>query len=162
MVKEKTLLPVMILIIPLIFMVVFWVRCNDRVNEGRQNTFNELLGSYVLDLTKTKLGDEYIADSGRYKALTITFLSDSTFKMNMRVPFMYDSVGIWKAGNVNEWCWMLFKGFKYDVDNENSGSQFTRPFEEGADTLFLINAATPQDYQKTISDIYFRKIRNNQ
>ncbi len=62
--------------------------------------------------------------------LSITFNADSTFKMNMKVPFMYDSIGTWKARNMNEWNWLIFKSFKYDFSNENSGSQFTRPYDE--------------------------------
>lgn len=139
------------------FIVFVFIGCGN--NAGRQQTFKELIGSYVLDLDKTKLEGSYKKDSDTYKNLLITFLPDSTFKMNMKVPFMYDSIGRWKAGNVNEWCWLLFDNFKYDERNENSGSQFTRPYREKSDTFFLINAATPRDNEKTISDIYFKKIK---
>jgi hypothetical protein len=136
---------------------IFFVGCG--ANAGREQTFKELLGSYVLDLNKTKLEGNYITDSATYKKLTITFFPDSTFRMNMKVPFMYDSIGRWKAGNVNEWCWLLFDSIKYDDRNENTGSQFTRPYKEKSDTFFLINAATPMDDEKTIPDIYFKKIK---
>lgn len=78
----------------------------------------------------------------------------------MDVPFMYKDVGKWKAGNVNEWCWLLFDGFKYDFNNKNSGSQFTRPYLEKNDTVILINATTPKDNQKTISSLYFKKVKS--
>ena len=144
-----------------VFIFIFFVGCG--ANAGRQQTFKELLGSYVLDLDKTKLEGNYITDSATYKELSITFFSDSTFRMNMKVPFMYDSVGRWKAGNVNEWCWLFFKKFGYTdqmySETNPSGSQFTRPYKENSDTFFLINAATPRDNEKTISDIYFKKIK---
>jgi hypothetical protein len=142
--------------IAFIFVIAFGIQCGAQA--GRQATFDQLLGSYVLDLHKTKLGKEYAADSDTYKTLTLTFFADSTFKMNKQVPFMYDSAGKWKAGSVNEWCWMLFDGFKYDPHEEHPGSQFTQPYNEGVDTFFLINAATPRDNKETISTIYFKKI----
>lgn len=148
-------------IIPFTIVVVIvstFSLCSCGANAGRQQTFRELLGSYELDLNKTQLGNSYINDSNLYKRLIITFSSDSTFKMNMKVPFMADSAGKWKAGNVNEWCWLLFNNLKYENGDEHPGSQFTRPYREKSDTFFLINAATPRDNEKTISDIYFRKI----
>ena len=157
--KIKSLLPTIVLGILFMLAIFLGVEYKIRADEGRRYTFNELLGSYVIDLNKTKLGNEYTKDSNIYKSLSITFFPDSTFKMNKQVPFMYDSAGRWKAGNVNEWCWLLFANFKYGYNDEHPGSQFTRPYEEGSDTFFLINAATPRDNRKTISSIYFKKVK---
>jgi len=128
--------------------------------EGRRENFKEQLGTYVLDIDKTDLGN-YIRDSNIYKNLTITFNADSTFIMNMKVPFMRDSVGRWKAGNMKEWNWLFFKSFGYSKRMEDltnpGGSQFTRPYTENSNIYFLINAATPQDNAEVISDIYFKR-----
>ncbi|GAB2669391.1 hypothetical protein GCM10027036_23600 [Flavihumibacter cheonanensis] len=135
--------------------------CSDGTDVSRQQTFRQVLGDYRLDLSRTKLSDGYINDSDVYKNLILTFYSDSTFRMNFEVPFLYDTSGRWKAGTINEWCWILFDSFKYINENNYSGSQFTRPFQENGDTLILINAATPRKNQQTLSDIYFKKIKSN-
>jgi hypothetical protein len=158
--KLKTLIPIILLCTPFICVAVFFVRCNNAANAGRKQTFKELLGSYTLDINKTKLEGNYKKDTNIFRNLSITFLPDSTFTMNMKVPFMYNSTGKWTAGNVNEWCWLLFDGFNYGYKNKNSGSQFTRPYIENSDTFFLINAATPRDNEKTISDLYFKKVKS--
>jgi len=119
-----------------LILVSFFISCD--VTWGKEKTAKELVGTYRLDLTKTKLNNNYSRDSNIYKDLTITFSQDSTFQMNIDVPFFYNRTGKWKSGNVNEWCWMLFDSFKYDHKNENSGSQFTRPYEEKLDTFFFI------------------------
>ena len=160
--SKKVLLPLTIICTPIIIVIFLFARNSIVRSESRRETFKELLGTYKLDLTKTKLGD-YSKDSNIYKNLSRTFLPDSTFTMNMQVPFMYDSLGRWRAGDISEWCWLFFKKFGYDnkmySETNPSGSQFTRPFDEKLDTFFLINAATPRDNEKTISDLYFKKVK---
>jgi len=129
--------------------------CGDQ--DGRIATFNQQLGTYKLDIEQTDLGT-YKKDSNFYKDLFITFSADSSFVMNKKVPFLYDSIGTWVAGNVSEWCWMRFKSFPYP-NERNTGSQFTRPYSKGTDTFFLINSATPQDGASTIGSIIFKKIK---
>lgn len=141
----------------IIIIISYFFRYKKEERKGREITFERLLGSYKLDVSKTKLGN-YSKDSNIYKNLSIKFNADSTFEMNMKVPFLYDSIGTWKAGNFNEWNWLLFKNFEYHLSNKNSGSQFTRPYIENSKTYFLINGATPQDGADIIQDIYFRKI----
>ena len=70
---------------------------------------------------------------------------------------MYDSVGSLKTGNMKEWNWLLFKSFHYGLNNEYSGSQFTRPYASGLNVYFLINATTPKEGEG-IQEIYFKKI----
>jgi hypothetical protein len=140
---------------------MFLFSCNARTDLSRQQTFIDVLGDYRLDLSRTKLSDGYINDSDLFKNLILTFDSDSTFRINFEVPFFYNTSGKWKAGSVNEWCWILFDGFKYIDENNHSGSQFTRPFQLNGDTFILINAATPRTNQQTISDIYFKKIKSD-
>ncbi len=155
--KSKIFIQILSLCLFAIFINFSFIRCGT--HSGRKKTFNNVLGCYVLDLSKTKL-EGYNIDSNTYKKLALCFFSDSTFKLNMNVPFMYNDRGKWKAGNVNEWCWLLFDGFQYDYNNKNSGSQFTRPYIENIDTFILVNAATPKDDEKTISNLYFRKVKS--
>jgi hypothetical protein len=126
--------------------------------EGRRLNFKAQLGTYILDIGKTALG-RYSKDSTTFKNLTITFNSDSSFVMNMKVPFLYDSVGSWTAGNMKEWNWLRFKSFHYRDLNDHSGSQFTRPYLKDSTLFFLINGATPQDGADFIQEIYFRKLK---
>ena len=126
--KIKTLvLLVVTLFVPIGIITLFFIWHNKAANAGRQETFKEILGNYIIDLSKTKLKGSYEKDSGIYKNLSITFYPDSTFKMNMNAPFMHDTAGRWKAGNVNEWCWLLFNNINYG-EEEHPGSQFTRPY----------------------------------
>ena len=150
---------VLIVIIFLIFIIgvgaiIFWWG----PVQGRKQTFRELVGKYRIDLKKTDLRSFYIKDSTIFKDLEITLASDSSFRLNMEVPFLYSSKGKWTAGNVSEWCRLLFDGLNYD-GLPYPGSQFTRPFKDNDDTFFLINAATPKDDQKTITSIYFKRIK---
>lgn len=139
------------------FVIMMFESCYNG-QEGREINFKNQLGTYVLDIHKTVLGN-YIKDSTVYKNLNITFKADSTFYMNMKVPFMYDSIGTWEAGNMKEWNWLRFKNFKYNLSEGNPGSQFTRPYTTDSNVYFLINAATPQDGAAFIQEIYFRKIK---
>ncbi|HET9824145.1 MAG TPA: hypothetical protein VFP87_02360 [Chitinophagaceae bacterium] len=122
--------------------------CYD-TQAGRKKAFQEQLGTYVLDVHRTALGG-YSKDSDAYKKLQITFKADSTFTMNMRVPFIFDSVGTWKAGNLEEWNYLYYK------NNSKINTQFTRP--EYDDSTFLLNSTTPQTGAEPIQEIYFRKI----
>jgi hypothetical protein len=105
---KKNLITLTVLIsIPIIIIISYFFLYKNEVKKGREITFEKLLGSYALDISKTKLGN-YTNDSNIYKDLSIKFNGDSTFIMNMKVPFLYDSIGTWKAGNLNEWNWLLF------------------------------------------------------
>jgi hypothetical protein len=123
--------------------------CNNLSQEGRTKNFREQLGTYILDINKTQLGT-YEKDSNIFKKLTITFKADSTFYMNLKVPFIYDSVGRWNAGSMKEWNYLYYKS------NMNITTQFTRP--EIPDSIFLLNSTTPQKGAEPIQEIYFKKI----
>ncbi|MDP4131035.1 MAG: hypothetical protein Q8939_12810 [Bacteroidota bacterium] len=126
--------------------------------EGRNKNFQDQLGTYILDTRKTVLGG-YSKDSDVYKNLRIVFRADSTFSMNMKVPFIYDSVGRWNAGNMKEWNYLWFKKWGYKDYKEGKGNQFTRPYIADSNVYFLINGTTPQDSAAYIQEIYFRKIK---
>jgi len=143
------------LTLSLIFLCFILCSCSDR---GEHNTFNKQIGIYSLDLKKTILGN-YSKDSDKYKHLLITFKKDSTFIMNMKVPFMRDSVGTWIAGDgsPDKSNYLYYKNFSYSKDG--TGEQFYPPYNEGTDSLFLINSTTPQKGFEPIDVIYFKKIR---
>lgn len=123
--------------------------------EGRNKNFQAQLGTYVLDIRKTALGG-YSKDSDVYKKLRITFNADSTFSMNMKVPFIFDSVGKWNAGNMKEWNYLWYKQWGYKNYEVGKGNQFTRP--DNPDSTFLLNSATPQGNAEFIQEIYFKRI----
>ena len=161
---QKKSLPLVSLLVLLIFISVFltiffFSQYSNKTHEGRIKTFNQLIGSYQLDIAQTKLGS-FEKDSTIYKNLIFTFKSDSTFYVNMRVPFLHDTLGKWRAGNYSEWCWLFFENFGYTKnmyhDTNPGGIQFTRPYEKGLDTFFLL----PTAWEKN-SVIYFKKIKRN-
>jgi hypothetical protein len=141
----------------------FWIEISGcylfEGDKGRRANFEAQLGTYSLDIQKTALGP-YSKDSNTYRNLTITFNADSSFIMNMKVPFLYDSVGSWTVGDMKEWNWLRFKSFHYSASAEHSGSQFTRPYLEDSIIFFLINGATPQNGTDFIQDIYFKKVNH--
>ena len=108
------------------------------------------LGGYYLDLDKTDLGS-YAEDSSQYRKLIITFNKDSTFHLNMEVPFINGISGIWEASGAGfeEWNRLFFDGEK-DI-----GAQFTKPWT--VDSIFYINSCTPRDGAENIGKIYFKK-----
>lgn len=139
------------------FVIMVFVSCYNG-QEGREINFKNQLGTYVLDIHKTVLGN-YSKDSTGYKNLRITFKADSTFSMNMKVPFICDSIGRWNAGNMKEWNYLWYKQWGYKDYEIGKGNQFTRPYTTDSNVYFLINATTPQDGAAFIQEIYFRKIK---
>jgi hypothetical protein len=147
---------VTVLFFGIIAFIVGWiVWYNIASREGRKKNFREQIGTYVLDVHKTALGD-YYKDSDMYKKLRITFRADSTFSMNMKVPFICDSIGRWNAGNMKEWNYLWYEKWGYKDYEIGRGNQFTRP--DTSDSTFLLNSATPQNGAAFIQELYFRKI----
>jgi len=122
--------------------------------------FQNQLGKYVLDINRTLLRS-YLKDSSKYQNLFITFKSDSTFIMNMKVPFMHDSIGTWIAGDGSsyEYNQLYYKNLSYA--KEGTGEQFYPVFLQGKDSLFMLNSSTPQEGFEFIQEIYFKKINGN-
>lgn len=141
-----------------VFLIIyFWINMVDK--KAETNNFNKQIGVYFLDIYKTDLGF-YSRDTGIYKNLQIEFKSDGTFYMNMKVPFLFDSIGKWNAsGNgLEDWNWLYYKSWDYSLYKKNTGNQFTSPWT--LDSSFYINGATPQKGQKGIQMIYFTKIKD--
>jgi hypothetical protein len=117
----------------------------------RQQRFRKQVGTYRLDLNKTQLSG-YAKDSLLYQKLTLTFNDDSTFYMNMEVPFMYDSKGRWIAGGGGLDDWNLL----YYERNELTPEQFESCCV--ADSTFYIDRVTPRDGAEPVHKIYFKRI----
>lgn len=109
------------------------------------------IGTYVIDINRTELGI-YLKDSALYKDLTISFKGDFSFIMNKKVPFIFDSIGTWtsKGTDVEDWYWMVYKNSK--IDTQWSGCCFDGNF-------ILLNSVTPQVGKKSVSQIYFQKLK---
>jgi len=127
----------------------FWYYYGDR--KAAKRRFREQIGTYYLDIKKTKLGT-YSVDAALYQKLRITFKSDSTFSTNMQVPFLYDSTGKWESGGggLEDWNWLNYKS------NTNIRTQFDQCCLP--DSTFYLNSPTPQEGQESIQRIYFKKL----
>ena len=147
---KKAILIVLLLIAMAIYFRVEYV---DR--QGRNEHFQKQIGVYKLDVYKTDLG-VYRKDSLTYKELILTFKEDGTFSFNMKVPFINESIGKWKASgsSLDEWNNLYYKS--WDYAKGNSGEQFTQCCD--VDTTFYINSPTPQIGEKNIRKIYFKKL----
>lgn len=136
--------------------IYLWI--NKEKNKAKTVNFKKQLGVYALDIKKTELGI-YSKKVDIYKNLQISFNLDGTFNMNMKVPFLFDSIGKWNAaGNgLEDWNWLYYESWDYSKYKENIGNQFTSPWT--VDFSFYINGATPQKGEQGIQMIYFIKVR---
>ena len=121
---------------------LYWCVSN---NDYKMDKKRSIIGEYKLDLYRTDLGI-YKDSIEKYKHLTLTFNKDMTFSLNFPVPFMADSHGIWKVGDMNEWCKLIY--------SNNIADQFGIPYYEKGDSILYINSATPHYSQRNISDVY--------
>ena len=118
----------------------------------KNESFNEVVGNYVIDLSQTNLG-YYARDSAKYKHLTLTFESNATFHFNMVVPFIYDSTGTWKVpgGTSEDWNHLYYRS------NKNIYTQFSRMFTK--DSSFCLNSVTPRKDSVPVYIICFKKVK---
>jgi hypothetical protein len=125
-------------------------------NKEKKDTFEAQIGSYRLDTKRTNLG-KYKNDSALYAQLTISFLHDSTFFMNMYVPFFADSLGTWIAGDGSPYDYnqLFFKNVDYGTVQ---GTQFFPPYSDSGDIIFFMNGSLPSKNMTPIQKIYFKKI----
>ena len=109
------------------------------------------LGTFILDVDKTDLG-VYKRNEAIYKNLTITFYPNYTFKFNMKVPFIYDSIGTWSVSgsNIDEWNQIYYGG---DKSMHNPFDQCCR-----SDSTFYVSSVTPQKGQPFLQEIVFKKL----
>ena len=140
--------------------IMLLLSCNilNGEREAQRRNFNKQIGEYILDVEKTKLG-KYAQDSLLYSNLKIVFREDSTFYMNMPVPFLYDTAGVWLAegDGFESWNRLYYNNRKYENHDINTGNQFTEPWTR--DSVFYINGATSRTEMEAIQEIYFKKIK---
>lgn len=119
-------------------------------NEISDREFKMTIGSYQIDVSKTELS---ASESEAYGNLVITFNNDSTFYLSRDVPFIYDSIGIWKPteGRLEDWNWIYYR------KNPNISTQFSKVWTE--DSIFYLNSTTPKEGERAIPMIYFKKIK---
>ncbi len=123
----------------------------------RRNKENQI-GIYILDAPKTRLL-EYGYDTAGYGNIKIEFKKDMTFLINKKVPFLFDSIGLWNSGGVDidEWNYLYYRSWSYSKYQENIGDQFSHCCD--SDSTFYINSATPQNGRQSVREIYFKKLR---
>ena len=148
--KPLIVLPVLVfIVITILVALYFWYDYSNK--QAKKRRFKEQIGTYYLDIKKTKLGT-YSKEAALYQNLSITFKSDSTFSTNMQVPFLYDSTGTWDpgGGGVEDWGWLSYK----------RNSVIQTQFDQCClpDSTFYLNSATPQEGQEFIQEIYFKKL----
>ena len=145
----------------LFIIFIIFISCDKQ--SARIKNFNKQIGTYKLDIKRTKLG-KYKTDSLYLKNLKITFNQDSTFKLNIAVPFIFEENGKWIAdgGDVESWNWMSYNSWlKKEKLEINSGQQFTETYRDGKDSIFYMNSVTPKMNQDFIQEIYFIKLPRN-
>lgn len=122
----------------------------------KELTFQRLLGRYEIDIERTRLldYDSLMLVTG---GVEIEFYSDSTFIISKKVPFIYDSVGRWVAGDGDPYSLnqMGFKDFDYF---EGSHINFINPYQDKGDTIIMIDATLPQKGKKGLRNVYFKKL----
>jgi len=140
------------LIIFFVASIGIWYLYTVMDKKDRQQRFRKQVGTYRLDINKTPLGG-YAKDSLLYQKLTLTFKADSTFYMNMAVPFLYDSIGRWitGGGGMDDWNSLYYER------NERIPEQFEPCCV--ADSTFYINSVTPREGAEPVNKIYFKRIQ---
>lgn len=136
------------------FYLFFLLLCGCKEKGKEESSFSNQLGTYNLDVKKTKLG-HYSAEVETFKHLQILFKSDSTFSLNMKVPFMFDSVGKWKLGNNSPYNYNELFYSNFDYSKAGSGEHFFNLSD--LDSTFLLNSTMPQLGKLPVYELYFKK-----
>ncbi len=117
--------------------------------DKRNSIFNTQIGNYCIDLDRTFLSS-YTEDSIAYRNLKIVFRSDSTFSLNFKVPFIFDTTGTWipSKGGVEDWNYLRYQ-------KSAITTQFSVQFENN--NLFYLNSTTPEKGREVLQRIYFKR-----
>ena len=133
----------------LTFIVVVTLRILYVKSETRSLRTKLQIGDYYLDTDKTKLGT-YTKNIESLKNLKIVFKENGTFFLSKDVPFLPDSLGIWKSGGGNEFNTMIFQNW------ENFQAQYSECCSP--DSTFELDVILPKKGREGIDIIYFKKI----
>lgn len=143
-------------LIMVILGVYFSVKYWD--SKSRNKNLSNLIGTYMLDINKTNLGN-YKSEVDKFKNLRLFINPNYTFKFNMKVPFIYDSIGTWKSAgsSIDEWNMLYYES--WDYSGGVTGEQITRCCE--ADSTVYLNSVTPQKGYQLVEKIWFKKISSS-
>ena len=122
---------------------LYWCVSN---NDYKMDKKRSIIGEYKLDLYRTDLGI-YKDSIDKYRHLRLTFNKDMTFSLNFPVPFMADSHGIWKVGDMNEWCKLIY--------SNNISDQFGIPYYEKV----ILYYTSIRQHHITLKGIYLMYIK---
>lgn len=148
----KKILIVFAVLFSIILLIIIFYKLD--IDKAKRNNFEEQIGIFIIDTNNTTWG-KY--DKKSYDNLSIIFNADSTFHLNMSVPFIFDSCGRWEAGggDIDTWGTLYFRNMKYENQTGEQFSQIT--FSE--DSSFYINSCTPKNGKDFIQEIHFIKKR---
>jgi hypothetical protein len=124
---------------------------------SKRNHKKEVTGTYLIDLNRTDLA-EYTSNIDTYKNLSIRFNSDNTFRMNMQVPFIYDTIGRWtvSGSRLDEMNNLFFD--ELDYSGLTGGSPFTQVHYKEGDSIFYMHTPRPKEGMNYLMRVYFKKI----
>ena len=142
-----------LIVLLLIFCLLYNSKSNELNREEKNINFSKLIGVYQIDKNRTDFA-EYKNNIKLYETLTIKLNSDSTFKFNMSVPFIFDTIGKWhcSGSNIDEMNFLIFNS------NNKIKTQFTQLYFDKGDSIFNLNSNTPRVGQSSINEIYFIKL----
>ena len=140
-----------ILLIPFSIIVSYILFYQYALYRDQQEVIKKTMGVYKIDLKKTDFTKFSEQEINQFKNLTLTFTKDS-FRLNMQVPFLYDSSGYWIADHqyFEEMSNLFFD------KNPQISNQFGRCCFKDS-TMSLISAK-PKERDKFVGEIYFKKI----
>jgi hypothetical protein len=147
----------LIFTIPLILFLIIYSRLAYLDYYAKQKHSRQQIGIYKIDLFRTKKANN-INDTLLFEDLMVVFNEDKTFKFNKKAPFLFDDIGTWEAsGNgFEDWGWITY-------DKKQNSKSIKNPFCTccNPDSTFYINDVTPEQGNKQLSIIYFKKLNPN-
>jgi hypothetical protein len=129
----------------------------ERKFEARQR--KALIGTYVFDAISTK---QSVYKNNRLCDLRLTLYKNGSFSFNKKMPFIYDSSGIWipRKPGLDQWNYLIFS---YRLDsNHIIKLQFADSWKskENDSGLFL-NSVTPMKDSVPLHAFFMKKISYN-
>ena len=140
-----------LLLIPFLIIVSYILFYQYALYRDQQEVIKKTMGVYKIDLKKTDFSKFSEREINQFKNLTLTFTKDS-FRLNMQVPFLYDSSGYWIADHqyFEEMSNLFFD------KNPKIDAQFCSCCLQ--DSTIMLNSTKPKQENKFVGEIYFKKI----
>ena len=146
----KTIIKITVSIL-VIIIAAFWLKI-WYFNWKNKNE-KELVGTYILDTMQTDLKN-FEKKGIKYDKMMLYLDKDKSFRFNMSVPFVYDSIGMWSAAgsNIEEWHNLYFQGTRSIM------AQFDQTTDR--DTTIIFNNMQAKAGFKNIQHIFFKKLKS--